>query len=58
MQGPRATVTALLSGLVALLGAVLIVETAIVGGTLGYLLGALFLAAGGLRLALVLRRRA
>jgi hypothetical protein len=58
MHGLRLPVTVLLSGLIALLGVVLIVETAIVGGTLGYLLGVLFLAAGGLRLALVLRRRA
>ena len=58
MHGLRFPTTVVLSGLIAVLGAVLIVETAIVGGTLGYLLGALFLAAGGLRLALVLRRRA
>jgi hypothetical protein len=43
--------------LAGLLGVVLIVETAIVGGSLGFLLGALFLAAGCLRVALVLRRR-
>ena len=42
------------SAAVALLGPVLVVETAIVGGSLGFLLGALFLAAGALRLALVL----
>ena len=36
---------------------VLIVETAIVGGSLGFLLGGLFLLAGVLRLALVLRAR-
>jgi hypothetical protein len=58
MRGLRSPATALLSGVIALLGVVLIVETAIVGGMLGYLLGALFLAAGGLRLALLLRRRA
>jgi hypothetical protein len=58
MRRLRSPATALLSGVIALLGVVLIVETAIVGGTLGYLLGALFLAAGGLRLALLLRRRA
>jgi hypothetical protein len=57
MHGLRSPATVLLSVLIALLGAVLVVETAIVGGTLGYLLGALFLAAGGLRLALLLRRR-
>jgi hypothetical protein len=42
---------ALSAGLV-VLGAVLIVETAIVGGAFGYLLGALFVLAGGLRLYL------
>jgi hypothetical protein len=46
-----------LSALIALLGVVLIVETAVVGGSLGFLIGALFLAAGSLRLVLVLRRR-
>ena len=55
---PRAPATTVLSAAVAaLLGVVLIVETAIVGGSLGFLLGALFLAAGALRLALVLRSR-
>jgi len=54
LRGPA---TALLAAVTALLGVVLIVETAVVGGSLGFLLGALFLAAGGLRLALVLRRR-
>jgi hypothetical protein len=49
--------TLVLSGLIALLGLALIVETAIVDGTLGFLIGALLLAAGGLRLVLVLRRR-
>jgi len=57
MQGVRALATVLLAGVTALLGVVLIVETAVVGGSLGFLIGALFLAAGGLRLALVLRRR-
>lgn len=57
MQGLRAPATVLLAAVTALLGVVLIVETAVVGGSLGFLIGALFLAAGGLRLALVLRRR-
>jgi hypothetical protein len=57
VQGLRAPATVLLSTVAALLGVVLIVETAIVGGTLGFLLGGLFLLAGGLRLALVLRGR-
>ena len=46
-----------LSALMAVLGAVLIVETALVDGSLGFLIGALFLAAGTLRLFLVLRNR-
>jgi hypothetical protein len=53
----RVPATIVLSAAVALLGLVLVVETAIVGGTLGFLLGALFLVAGALRLALVLRSR-
>jgi hypothetical protein len=57
MHGLPLLATLVLSGLIALLGLVLIVETAIVDGTLGFLLGTLLLAAGGLRLVLVLRRR-
>lgn len=57
MDRLRAPATVLLSALAALLGLVLIVETAVVGGSLGFLIGVLFLLAGGLRLALVLRRR-
>jgi hypothetical protein len=57
MQRLRAPATVLLSAVAALLGLVLIVETAVVGGSLGFLLGALFLVAGALRLGLVLRRR-
>ena len=53
----RMSATIVLSAAAALLGLVLIVETAIVGGALGYLLGALFLGAGVLRVALVLRSR-
>ncbi len=45
-------VTAALSGLMVAIGLVLLVETALAGGTLGYVLGALFLAAGILRLYL------
>jgi hypothetical protein len=46
-----------LSALTATLGVVLIVETAVVGGSLGYLIGGLFVLAGGLRLALVRKER-
>jgi hypothetical protein len=53
----RAPATILLSAAVVLLGLVLIVETAMVGGSLGFVLGPLFLVAGALRLTLVLRRR-
>jgi hypothetical protein len=49
--------TVALSTLMAVLGVVLIVETALVGGSLGFLIGALFLAAGSLRLFLVMRSR-
>lgn len=57
MEGLRMPATVVLSAVAALLGVVLIVETAIVGGTLGFLLGGLFLLAGVLRLVLVLRAR-
>jgi hypothetical protein len=49
--------TVVLSTLMAVLGVVLIVETALVDGSFGFLIGALFLAAGSLRLVLVLRGR-
>ena len=49
--------TLVLSALMAVLGVVLIVETTLVGGSLGFLIGALFLAAGSLRLFLVMRSR-
>jgi hypothetical protein len=48
--GSRATVA--LSVLLLGLGVALVVETAVLGGRLGYLLGALFMLAGGLRLYL------
>jgi hypothetical protein len=44
-----------LSGALVLLGLVLIVETAVLGGGIGLVLGALFLLAGGLRLYLSFR---
>jgi hypothetical protein len=52
VTGTRARATVVLSAVLVLLGVVLIVETAIVGGGFGYLLGALFVLAGGLRLYL------
>ena len=52
MTSTRTRATVVLSTLLVLLGVVLIVETALVGGALGYLLGALFVLAGGLRLYL------
>ena len=49
--------TVVLSSLMAVLGVVLIVQTALLDGSLGFIVGALFLAAGSLRLFLVLRSR-
>lgn len=51
----RRRVTMAFSALVALLGVTLIVETAVVGGQTGFVLGALFLVAGTLRLLHSLR---
>ncbi len=48
---PRA-VTLAISGVLVLLGAAILVETALVGGGIGYLLGALFASVGALRLYL------
>jgi hypothetical protein len=53
----RTWATVVLSALTAALGFVLIVETAVVGGSLGFLIGGLFVLAGGLRLALLGRER-
>ena len=50
-----AAATLILSGVLVALGVALIVETVVVGGRLGYLLGALFLLAGGLRIYLTTR---
>lgn len=52
----RAGATAALSAVLVVLGLVLIVETAVVGGGIGFLLGALFVLAGGLRLYLYRRQ--
>ena len=51
----RVGVTRVFSGALLLLGLVLIVETAVLGGGIGLLLGVLFLLAGGLRLYLSFR---
>jgi hypothetical protein len=51
----RARATVLFSFLLALLGIALIIETAALGGGLGFLLGGLFVLAGILRLYLSLR---
>jgi hypothetical protein len=48
----RARATVAFSSVLFVLGVALIVETAILGGGLGFLLGALFVLAGGLRLYL------
>jgi hypothetical protein len=53
MQGTRATIA--LSAALALVGLALIVETALLGGGIGFLLGAVLLLAGAGRLYLSLR---
>jgi hypothetical protein len=53
VSGPaRTRATLVLSGLLVTLGLALIVETAVLGGGLGLILGVLFVLAGGLRLYL------
>jgi hypothetical protein len=54
-QSTRARATAFFSAVLLLLGLTLIVETAVLGGGLGLLLGVLFVLAGGLRLYLSAR---
>ena len=51
---PR-SVTIAISAVLVILGVAILVETAMVGGGIGYLFGALFAAAGGLRLYLAAR---
>lgn len=51
----RSASTLALSALLVVLGVVILVETAIVGGSLGYVLGGLLTLAGGLRIYLVRR---
>jgi hypothetical protein len=53
--GARTTSTVALSALLVVLGVAVLVETAVVGGSLGYLLGGLLAAAGALRIYLVRR---
>jgi hypothetical protein len=55
VKGTRARATAVFSGLLLALGIALIVETALLGGGFGFLLGALFVLAGALRLYLSLK---
>ncbi|HEY7563011.1 MAG TPA: hypothetical protein VH650_12615 [Gaiellaceae bacterium] len=51
----RSTSTLALSALLVVLGVVILVETAVVGGSLGYVLGGLLAVAGALRIYLVRR---
>jgi hypothetical protein len=51
---PR-SITVAISAVLVLLGVAILVETALVGGGIGYLLGALFVSAGALRLYLSAR---
>lgn len=44
-----------ISAVLVILGVAILVETAVVGGGIGYLLGALFASAGALRLYLTVR---
>lgn len=54
-SGLHTRVTVVLSSLLVVLGLVLLVETALAGGGLGFLLGVLIVLAGGLRIYLVKR---
>lgn len=53
----RAGATLALSAVLVVIGVVLLVETALVGGTVGYVLGVLFVLAGALRGYLTLAGR-
>jgi nitrate reductase NapE component len=55
VKSTRARATAVFSGLLLALGVALIVETALLGGGFGFLVGVLFVLAGGLRLYLSLK---
>lgn len=52
----RRRVTLVLSALLVVLGAILLVETAVAGGGIGYVLGGLILLAGAGRLYVSLRK--
>ena len=52
VSSARGRATAILSFVLVAIGVALIVETAVLGGGIGYLLGVLFALAGGLRLYL------
>jgi hypothetical protein len=55
-MGLHARATLFFSSLLVLLGVALVVETALAGGGVGYLLGTLLALAGGLRVYLTRRR--
>jgi hypothetical protein len=55
-MGLHARATLFFSSLLVLLGLALVVETALAGGGVGYLLGTLLALAGGLRVYLTRRR--
>jgi hypothetical protein len=52
----RSGATILLSSLLVVLGFVLVVETALAGGGIGYLLGALLALVGGVRVYLTVKK--
>jgi hypothetical protein len=52
----RSGTTILLSSLLVVLGLVLVVETALAGGGIGYLLGTLLALAGGVRVYLMVKK--
>lgn len=56
MREIHARATVFFSGLLVLLGAVLVVETALAGGGVGYLLGIMLALVGALRVYLIRRR--
>ena len=55
MTGLNPRLTMLLSGLLVVLGVVLVVETALAGGGVGYLIGTMLALAGAVRIYLTRR---